>query len=83
MPPEFMGKELSRKPAKETLGHVPGTISLLFMPTVTGKDYLECKTGEEIKNVFESSDITPGKQTFFLCVSGCFGSTLQSQQRRQ
>jgi len=76
MPAEFMGKEPSRKPAKETLGHIPGAIPLFFMQTVTGKDYLEFKTEEEIKKVFESNDITPDKQTIFMCVSGCFGSTL-------
>jgi thiosulfate/3-mercaptopyruvate sulfurtransferase len=71
-PDEFAGKEMSRDSDK--LGHIPGAINLMFMQLLTGKDYKEFKSAEEIRTIFKAKGLTPDKHLTFTCVSGCFGT---------
>jgi thiosulfate/3-mercaptopyruvate sulfurtransferase len=74
-PDEFKGTEMSRD--SKRLGHIPGSINLMFTQVLTGpKEYKELKPAAEIKKIFESKGITPDKHLVFTCVSGCFGTTL-------
>jgi thiosulfate/3-mercaptopyruvate sulfurtransferase len=71
-PDEFAGKQMSRDSDK--LGHIPGATNLMFMQLLTGKDYKEFKSAEEIRTIFQAKGLTPDKHLTFTCVSGCFGT---------
>jgi thiosulfate/3-mercaptopyruvate sulfurtransferase len=73
-PEEHAGTKMSR--ASEKIGRIPGAVGLFFTNILTGKDYKEFKSAQEIKTIFESQGITPDKHTVFSCVSGCFGTVL-------
>lgn len=79
MPDEFSGAKMSR--VSEKLGHIPGAINLFFGKTLNGETYKEFKTADEIKKILHSQGITPDKNVFFTCVSGCFGSVLYFEAR--
>ena len=78
-PEEFSGKAMSR--LSEKLGHIPGAINLFFGQTLKGDTYKEFKTADEIRQILQSKGITPDKNVFFTCVSGCFGSVLYFEAR--
>ncbi len=69
---EFAGKEMSR--SSEKLGHIPGSVNLMFMALLTGKEYKEFKPADEIRAIFQAKGLTPDKHLVFTCVSGCFGT---------
>ncbi|MFH0822336.1 MAG: sulfurtransferase, partial [Pseudomonadota bacterium] len=73
-PDEHAGTKMSRESEKQ--GRIPGSVGLFFNNILTGKDYKEFKSAQEIKTIFESKGITPDKQPVFSCVSGCFGTVL-------
>ncbi len=73
-PEEHAGTKMSR--ASEKMGRIPGALGLFFTNILTGKDYKEFKSAQEIKTIFESQGITPDKHAIFSCVSGCFGTVL-------
>jgi thiosulfate/3-mercaptopyruvate sulfurtransferase len=73
-PEEYAGTKMSR--ASEKLGRIPGATGLFFMNILTGKEFKEFKSAQEIKTIFESQGITPDKHAIFTCVSGCFGTVL-------
>jgi thiosulfate/3-mercaptopyruvate sulfurtransferase len=73
-PEQYAGTQMSRDSKK--LGRIPGATGLFFMNILTGKDYKEFKSAEEIKTTLASHGITPEKHSVFTCVSGCFGTVL-------
>ena len=73
-PDEFAGAKMSRESQK--MGRIPGAINVVFPKILTGENYKEFKSAEDIRNVFNSEGITPDKNVFFSCVSGCFGTVL-------
>ncbi|MDQ1240680.1 MAG: Sulfurtransferase [Thermodesulfobacteriota bacterium] len=73
-PDEFAGEKMSR--ASQKLGRIPGAVNLVFPKMLTGDKYLEFKSAEEIKKIFDSLGVTPDKNAFFTCVSGCFGTVV-------
>lgn len=73
-PDEFQGATMSR--ASQKLGRIPGAINIVFPKILTGENYKEFRSAEDIKNVLNSEGITPDKNVFFSCVSGCFGTVL-------
>ena len=73
-PDEFAGKKMRRETDK--LGHIPGAVNLFFGTLLTGQNYKEFKTADEIKQILDSKGVTPDKNDVFTCVSGCFGTVL-------
>jgi thiosulfate/3-mercaptopyruvate sulfurtransferase len=73
-PDEFAGIKMRRE--TEKLGHIPGAINLFFGTMLTGQNYKEFKTADEIKQILYAKGITPDKNDIFTCVSGCFGTVL-------
>lgn len=73
-PDEYEGTKMSR--LSEKLGRIPGAINLGFPELLTGDTFKEFKPAAELKKIFDSRGITPDKNAFFTCVSGCFGSAV-------
>ncbi len=73
-PEEYAGTKMSR--ASEKLGRIPGATGLFFMSILTGENYKEFKTADDIKKSFDAHGITNDKISVFSCVSGCFGTVL-------